>query len=68
MCISLNSSLSQIIRFTDSHGDPHNTTRGFFFAHIGWLMLNKHPLVKEKGKGIDLSDLERDPIVVFQRK
>ena len=55
-------------KFTDTDADPHNTTRGLFFAHIGWLMLNKHPLVRTKGRGIDLSDLERDPIVVFQRK
>lgn len=35
---------------------------------MGWLMLRKHPDVKLKGKQVDLSDLETDPVVMFQRK
>jgi stearoyl-CoA desaturase (delta-9 desaturase) len=31
-------------------------------------MLRKHPDVKIKGKSIDMSDLEKDPIVVWQRR
>ncbi|XP_066157260.1 acyl-CoA Delta-9 desaturase-like [Euwallacea fornicatus] len=55
-------------KFTDQNADPHNSTRGFFFSHIGWLMVKKHPDVIEKGKLIDLSDLMQDPVVRFQRK
>lgn len=55
-------------KFTDTNADPHNYSRGFFFAHMGWLMLRKHRLVKEKGAGIDLSDIERDPICRFQKR
>ncbi|KAK7865538.1 hypothetical protein R5R35_010082 [Gryllus longicercus] len=55
-------------RYSDTHADPHNVQRGFFFSHIGWLMMRKHPAVFEKGKNIDLSDLERDPIVMFQKR
>lgn len=55
-------------KFTDTDADPHNTNRGLFFSHVGWLMLKKHRDVKEKGATIDLSDLERDPIVMFQKK
>ncbi|KAL5278543.1 SCD family protein [Megaselia abdita] len=55
-------------KFSDTDADPHNSKRGFFFSHIGWLMLRKHPDVKEKGKQIDLSDLETDPVVMFQKK
>jgi len=55
-------------KFSETHGDPHNAKRGFFFAHMGWLMCKKHPDVKTKGKLIDLSDLEADPVVTWQYK
>jgi len=55
-------------KFTDTDADPHNSQRGFFFCHIGWLMVRKHPDVKIKGKSIDMSDIEKDPIVVWQRR
>ncbi|PSN55622.1 Acyl-CoA Delta(11) desaturase [Blattella germanica] len=55
-------------KFCDTDADPHNSKRGFFFSHIGWLMIRKHPDVKEKGKTVDMSDLESDPIVVWQRR
>jgi stearoyl-CoA desaturase (Delta-9 desaturase) len=55
-------------KFTDTNADPHNSRRGFFFSHIGWLMCKKHPDVKRFGGKIDMSDLESDPIVMFQHK
>ncbi|XP_077286019.1 acyl-CoA Delta-9 desaturase-like [Arctopsyche grandis] len=55
-------------KFAETDADPHNAKRGFFFAHIGWLMLRKQKEVKEKGQTIDMSDLEADPIVMFQKK
>ncbi|KAL6426387.1 hypothetical protein ACFW04_009107 [Cataglyphis niger] len=55
-------------KYSETDADPHNAKRGFFFSHVGWLLCRKHPEVKEKGKGIDLSDLESDPILAFQRK
>jgi stearoyl-CoA desaturase (Delta-9 desaturase) len=55
-------------KFTDTNADPHNSKRGFFFSHIGWLMCKKHPEVKKFGGRIDMSDLEADPIVMFQHK
>ncbi|KAL3278759.1 hypothetical protein HHI36_016286 [Cryptolaemus montrouzieri] len=55
-------------KYSDTDADPHNSNRGFFFCHMGWLMSKKHPLVKEKGKTIDMSDLEADPWVMFQKK
>lgn len=55
-------------KFTDTDADPHNSRRGFFFSHIGWLMLRKHKDVFEKGKTVDMSDIDADPIVTFQRK
>lgn len=42
--------------------------RGMFFAHMGWLLVRKHPEVKRKGAQLDLSDLFNDPILAFQRR
>ncbi|KAF7493364.1 Stearoyl-CoA desaturase 5 [Sarcoptes scabiei] len=55
-------------KYSETNADPHNSRRGFFFAHMGWLMLKKHQDVKLKGKNIDMSDLWADPIVRFQRR
>ncbi|XP_055526041.1 acyl-CoA Delta-9 desaturase [Wyeomyia smithii] len=55
-------------KFTDTDADPHNAQRGFFFSHIGWLMVKKHPDVRNRGKAVDMSDLETDGIVMFQKK
>ncbi|XP_034040585.1 stearoyl-CoA desaturase b [Thalassophryne amazonica] len=54
------------VRRTDA--DPHNATRGFFFSHIGWLLVRKHPDVIEKGRKLELSDLKADKVVMFQRR
>ena len=53
---------------SETDGDPHNATRGFFFSHVGWLMVKKHPDVIKKGKQLDLSDLYEDKIVMFQKR
>ncbi|XP_057658392.1 acyl-CoA Delta-9 desaturase-like [Diorhabda carinulata] len=55
-------------KFTDTDADPHNASRGFFFSHIGWLMVRKHKDVIEKGKTVYMSDVEADPVIRFQRK
>ncbi|GFS45165.1 acyl-CoA desaturase [Trichonephila inaurata madagascariensis] len=55
-------------KYSETDADPHNAKRGFFFAHIGWLLCRKHPEVIKKGKAIDLSDLMADPVVRFHRK
>eukprot|EP00099_Drosophila_melanogaster_P022663 NP_650201.1 desaturase 2 [Drosophila melanogaster] len=55
-------------KYSETDADPHNATRGFFFSHVGWLLCKKHPDIKEKGRGLDLSDLRADPILMFQRK
>jgi stearoyl-CoA desaturase (Delta-9 desaturase) len=30
-------------KYSETDADPHNATRGFFFAHMGWLLVKKHP-------------------------
>ncbi|CAN9499759.1 unnamed protein product [Ophioblennius macclurei] len=55
-------------KYSETDADPHNATRGFFFAHIGWLLVRKHPDVIEKGRKLELSDLRADEVVMFQRR
>jgi stearoyl-CoA desaturase (delta-9 desaturase) len=39
--------------------------RGFFFAHVGWLLCKKSKKLTEEGDKLDLSDLLNDKIVQF---
>ncbi|KAL5284324.1 hypothetical protein ACFFRR_006546 [Megaselia abdita] len=55
-------------KFSETDGDPHNANRGFFFAHVGWLMMLKHPEVIKKGRQMDMSDILADPVVQFHQK
>jgi stearoyl-CoA desaturase (Delta-9 desaturase) len=55
-------------KFTDTNADPHNSKRGFFFSHMGWLFIRKHPEVTKFGKKVDMSDLENDPVLLFHKK
>ena len=55
-------------KYSETDADPHNAKRGFFFAHVGWLLVKKHPDVMEKGRGLDYSDLYADKVVMFQRR
>ena len=52
-------------KYSDTPADPHNVKRGLFFSHVGWLMMKKNSEVIEKGKQIDMSDIENDPVVAF---
>jgi len=55
-------------KFSETSKDPHNATRGFFYSHIGWLLVKKDPEVIKAGQVINLDDLQNDPIVMFQKK
>jgi stearoyl-CoA desaturase (Delta-9 desaturase) len=55
-------------KFSETETDPHNAQRGFFFAHMGWLMIKKHPKVLKAGREMDMSDVMEDPVVWFQKK
>ncbi|XP_058798659.1 acyl-CoA Delta-9 desaturase-like isoform X2 [Phymastichus coffea] len=52
-------------KYTETSADPHNANRGFFFSHVGWLMMKRHPAVKMYGSKIDMSDIEADPVIRF---
>jgi stearoyl-CoA desaturase (delta-9 desaturase) len=55
-------------KYSETESDPHNALRGFFFAHIGWLLVKKNQKVVDAGRQIPMDDLLADPIVMFQKK
>ena len=55
-------------KFTETDADPHNTHRGFFFAHVGWLLRRKHPEVVLQAQKVNFDHLMDDPVVRFQHK
>lgn len=74
-CISMQNDIIEWCRdhrvhhkYSETSADPHNAKRGFFFAHMGWLMMKKHPDVFIKGRNVDISDLQRDPVIRFQHR
>ncbi len=48
----------------DSDEDPYNIQEGFFFAHMGWVMLKANARCHKKY----VRDLEKDPLVMWQYK
>ncbi|GMF27526.1 unnamed protein product [Phytophthora fragariaefolia] len=55
-------------KYSDTVADPHNSGRGFFFAHMGWLLVKKDPRVLEAGTKLNYDDLWADWTVVIQEK
>lgn len=55
-------------KFSETKADPHDATRGFFYAHVGWLLVKKDPEVVKAGREMDFSDLLADPFVAFQKR
>ncbi|XP_034186891.2 acyl-CoA Delta-9 desaturase isoform X2 [Osmia lignaria lignaria] len=55
-------------RYTETTADPHDARRGFFFSHIGWLMVKRHPSVKKYGSKIDMTDVASDSVIKFYDK
>jgi len=53
---------------SDTAADPHDRHRGFFYAHVGWLLVRKPRAVIEAGRAVDTSDLQRDGIVMLQKR
>lgn len=55
-------------KYSETDADPTNSNRGFFFAHIGWLMMKKHPEMIKRKREVDVSDIKADPLVRFGDK
>ena len=48
---------------TDTDEDPYSIVRGFFWAHMGWVMISEN-----EDKIEHVKDLQADPILVWQDK
>ncbi|XP_063348276.1 stearoyl-CoA desaturase b [Pelmatolapia mariae] len=55
-------------KYVGTDADPHNASRGFFFSHVGWLLVQEHPVCAEKKQKLSLSDLTTDKVVMFQKR
>jgi stearoyl-CoA desaturase (delta-9 desaturase) len=55
-------------KYSDTAADPHDATRGFWFSHCGWLLVKKNAAVLEAGRKVNVSDLLKDGIVMFQKR
>jgi len=51
---------------SETETDPHDSRRGMFFAHMGWVLIRKRPEVYESGKQVVMADLDTDWLVQFQ--
>jgi len=49
-------------RYSDTDAEPHNIKRGFWWAHIGWVLFE----VPGKELGGNIDDLKKDPILQSQ--
>ncbi len=51
-------------RKADTDQDPYNIKRGFFFAHMGWVILKDQEHIERPVP----KDLTRDPLVMWQHR
>ncbi len=51
-------------KYVDHDDDPYDITKGFFYAHIGWLLFKIDP----DPPFDNVADLQRDPMVMWQHR
>jgi len=51
-------------KHVDEDEDPYDISKGFFYAHIGWLLFR----LKPKPPVTNVKDLEADPLVMWQHR
>jgi stearoyl-CoA desaturase (Delta-9 desaturase) len=51
-------------KFVDHEDDPYDITKGFFHAHIGWILFRLKPEPSYEG----VKDLQRDALVMWQER
>ncbi|TQV92761.1 acyl-CoA desaturase [Cordyceps javanica] len=52
-------------RYTDTDQDPYSVKKGFWYSHLGWVVMKQNP--KRIGRS-DITDLGEDPVVVWQHR
>lgn len=51
-------------KHVDHDDDPYNINKGFFYAHMGWLLFKLKPEPPQD----NINDLRKDPMLVWQHK
>jgi stearoyl-CoA desaturase (delta-9 desaturase) len=51
-------------KHVDEDEDPYDITKGFFYAHMGWMMFKLRPDPPQD----NVADLEKDPLVMWQHR
>lgn len=51
-------------RYTDTDLDPYNAHKGFWFSHVGWMLLKP----RRKPGVADISDLSKNEVVRWQHR
>lgn len=52
-------------RYIDTDKDPYNATRGFWYTHMGWMVMKQDYGILGK---VDVSDFKYSKVVQFQHK
>jgi len=52
-------------RYVDSEKDPYSVHKGFWYAHLGWMVFKQD---SRRAGRVDISDLNNNPILQFQHK
>jgi stearoyl-CoA desaturase (delta-9 desaturase) len=52
-------------RYTDTDRDPYNANRGFWYSHIGWMLVKQDPAYIGRAS---IEDLNADPWIRWQHK
>ncbi len=63
-CLSWASDHRHHHKHCDHEGDPYDISKGFFYAHIGWLLFKLDPMPVMD----NVADLQRDKLVMWQDK
>ena len=51
-------------RYTDTELDPYNAQLGFWWSHVGWMILKP----RRRPGMADVSDIQADPVVRWQHR
>ncbi len=63
-CLSWASDHRHHHKHVDHDGDPYDISRGFFYAHVGWLLFKLDPMPLMD----NVNDLKKDKLVMWQDK
>ncbi len=63
-CLSWASDHRHHHKHVDHDGDPYDISRGFFYAHVGWLLFKLDPMPLMN----NVNDLKNDKLVMWQDK